>query len=95
MIGSILEPTVKLAEELKAFFLPEIKVLGLDLKELKQDLRQLKLKFTQIEGKLFGLEKVSHQTQADIKILTGKIAENEDKSKKLQTAIHNQEQEIQ
>lgn len=36
MTESVLDPTVKLAEELKAFFHSEIQVLGFDLKKLKQ-----------------------------------------------------------
>lgn len=88
------DPNIMRVDELKIFFKSEVRVLGLDLKELKQDLRSLNFKFAQFEGKLLGLEEVSHHTHADIRIFTSKIETNEDKTKNLEALIQNQEQEI-
>lgn len=81
MSDPLRESSIKLVDELKAFLKVKLQTLGSDLKELQQEVRSLNLKFAQKEGKLQGLEKSSHQTEAEIRILTRKFEVTEDITK--------------
>lgn len=48
-----------------------------------------------MEGKLQGLERVCHQTQGELRILTGKFEVIEEKTKNLETVVQKQAQEVQ
>lgn len=53
------ESGAELVEELNTFLKRELQILSSDLKDVKQDLRTFNFKFSRIERKLEGLEKVS------------------------------------
>lgn len=86
---------VELVDEVKKVLKGELQVLGADLKDVKQGLKSLNLKFAKIEGKLEGLEKTSHQTQGEIRVLKLKLDANDDKRKNLETSVQKQAHELQ